>query len=144
MKKYAILEMLECIKLSSDDIHTKTSAIIATTDGDIVSVGSNTLTRGHTPCDNESQRPLKYKYLEHAERNAIYSAAKRGVSLLGCIMYMRWFPCVDCARAIIQSGVSKIVCDKPDFEDERRGNDFRISHQLFLSAGICIEYIYNN
>lgn len=57
------------------------------------------------------ERPSKYLYTEHAERNAIYNAARVGARLEGATLYMNYYPlpCADCARAIIQSGIKRIV-----------------------------------
>lgn len=57
------------------------------------------------------ERPTKYLYVEHAERNAIYNAARVGVSLKGCTAYMNFdpTPCVECTKGLIQSGVLAIV-----------------------------------
>jgi dCMP deaminase len=58
-------------------------------------------------------RPTKYLFAEHAERNAIYNAARMGRSTQGCWLYFSWNPeesiCADCARAIIQAGIYAIV-----------------------------------
>jgi dCMP deaminase len=56
-------------------------------------------------------------------------------------MYIEWYPCCDCARAIIQSGVSTIFCSKPNFEDERWGEDFKITQVLFEESGVQVNYI---
>lgn len=55
------------------------------------------------------ERPLKYNFIEHAERNAVLKAAKLGVALEGMQMFVPWFACSDCARAIICSGVRRVV-----------------------------------
>ena len=55
----------------------------------------------------------KYPFVEHAERNAIFNAARKGVSLDGSVIYIYsekgYYPCDECARAIIQSGITKVV-----------------------------------
>lgn len=51
----------------------------------------------------------KYDYIEHAERAAIYKAAQAGYSTAGSTLYVVWFACPDCARAIIAAGVSTVV-----------------------------------
>lgn len=55
----------------------------------------------------------KYPYCEHSERNAIYCAARKGIALEGSVLYLYsekgYYPCDECARAIIQSGVQKVV-----------------------------------
>ena len=81
-------------------------------DKEIVSTGYNSFPRGID--DNKplrQERPEKYYWFEHAERNAIYNAARIGVSLKGSTAYLTsGLPCMDCARALVQSGVVKIVC----------------------------------
>ena len=44
------------------------------------------------------QRPTKYMFFEHAERNAIFTAARHGIRTDGAIIYVQALPCVDCAR----------------------------------------------
>lgn len=59
------------------------------------------------------ERPLKYTYVEHAERNAIFRAARAGESTSGRSMYACWAACAECARAVVQSGILKLVVYKP-------------------------------
>lgn len=54
-------------------------------------------------------RDERLKAIEHAERDAIYQAANRGVELKGSIMVCPWVACADCARAIIGSGIAAVV-----------------------------------
>lgn len=56
-------------------------------------------------------RPQKYQWVEHAERNAIYNAARVGQRTAGCVLYFCYQPqiCADCARAIIQAGIVRVV-----------------------------------
>ena len=63
------------------------------------------------------ERPEKYFWYEHGERNAIYNAANMGISTKGCIMYTQGTPCTNCARAIIQSGIKEVVVHK-QYEDQ--------------------------
>jgi dCMP deaminase len=85
-------------------------------------------------------RPDKYKWTEHAERNAIYNASRRGIPLSPATAYINWFPCADCTRALIQSGIERVVCGaEPDFNDPTYGRDFLISSQMMIEANIKIE-----
>lgn len=54
---------------------------------------------------------------EHAERNAIYWAARRGVSIEGAIIHTTDSPCGGCARGIIQSGIQRVVYARPYRDD---------------------------
>ena len=92
--------------------------------------------------ESRHDRPAKYKWTEHAERNAIYSVARNGgTKLRGCKIYVPWFPCVDCARAIIQSGISAVYAYEPDFNDPRWGADFKIAVEMFEEAGVVTVYV---
>ena len=47
--------------------------------------------------------------MEHAERNAIYNAARCGTPLEGCTLYVEIMPCMDCGRAIVQAGIREVI-----------------------------------
>ena len=72
----------------------------------------------------------------HSEQNAICLAAKRGVSIEGSTVYTRMTPCRICAMLLINSGVSKIYC-------ERKYHTGKESEQMFKKAGIKIQYKFN-
>jgi len=65
------------------------------------------------------ERPEKYFWFEHSERNCVYSAARFGISTLGSILYTQGIPCCDCTRAVIQSGIKEVVVHKQweEFEE---------------------------
>jgi tRNA(Arg) A34 adenosine deaminase TadA len=71
--------------------------------------GQNSLPRGVKAFPPERLfRPEKYAWIEHAERNALYQAARNGIPFRGCTMYVELMPCVDCARGIIQAGIEQV------------------------------------
>ena len=120
---------------------TKVGAIIADEDNRVVSMGYNGLPSGCNDSTPERlERPMKYMYFEHAERNAIFNAARTGSKTLGCTMYMDWFPCADCARGIIQSGLKRLVCSRPNFNDERWGESFKASYEMMDEANVEIVF----
>jgi dCMP deaminase len=125
----------------SRDRSSKVGAIAVGPDDEIRSVGYNGFPRGiDDDVEERYERPIKYLFTEHAERNCIYNAARVGIPLKGCTMYLQWFPCANCARAIIQSG---IVATKPDLLHERWGDDFKVAKQMFEEAGTKITYYKN-
>lgn len=69
-------------------------------------------------------------WVEHAERSAIYKAARAGVSLFGCSLYSTLFPCASCMRAIIQSGVAELVAPAPDFLMQKWSTEFHHSKRI--------------
>ena len=102
------------VKLKSKDDNTQIGAIIVGKDKEIVSTGYNSFPRGIDDFKKERQeKPEKYFWFEHAERNAIYNAARIGVSTKGTTMYLSCgIPCADCARGIINAGIARIFCER--------------------------------
>ena len=94
----------------SPDPSTQNGAIVVTVSGREPTVAdcNRFPDRVEVPPDR-LKRPLKYQFIEHAERNVIYKCAKLGISTHGATMYVPWFACSDCARAIIQVGISHVV-----------------------------------
>ena len=113
-------------------------AIIVNDDNVEVSTGYNGFPRG---CDDEKEerheRPLKYSWTAHAEENAIYNAARIGVSTADCTIYVNLFPCSRCTRGIINSGIKKVVTvSEPDYNDPTYGEDWKISKEMMHEADI--------
>lgn len=105
------ISLLPIISSKSKDT-TKTSAIIVGPNNEIRSTGFNGMPRKFNDFDESLwEKPEKYFWIEHAERNAIYNAARCGVQLDSCIMYASHVPCVDCGRAIVQSGIIRVILD---------------------------------
>jgi dCMP deaminase len=89
-------------------------------------------------------------YIEHAERNAVYNAARVGVSLKGCSIYLRFWPCVECAKAIIQAGITTVFVAKDTYEDQSKkwerpnaewNKSMQIGKQMMIEAGISLEVV---
>jgi dCMP deaminase len=106
------LNIAEQVKLKSKDQSTQIGAVIVGEDKEVLSTGYNSFPRGLDDSLQERQeRPEKYFWMEHAERNAIYNAARIGVSLKNSTIYLTsGLPCMDCARGIVNSGVKIVYC----------------------------------
>lgn len=96
----------------SKDPNTQVGACIVNQDKKIISTGYNGMPRGTSDDDVSWEREgdfadSKYAYVCHAELNAILN--NPGTSLAGCSIYVALFPCNECAKAIIQSGISEVV-----------------------------------
>lgn len=121
----------------SSDPDTQVGCVITNRDGHILATGANHHTAGVQPDGKNDQRPEKYDWIEHAERNAIFSAARRGVALSGSVMYLPGFPCVECARAIAQSGISLLFHGSTEGWDEERYK-FSKSRKILEQAGVTL------
>ena len=127
--------------MKSKDESTKNAAIIIGPNNEIRSTGYNSFPRGiNDDIIERQQRPLKYKFIEHGERNAIYNAVRIGVSTEFCTMYTLGTPCTDCARGIIQSGIKKVIIHSlwENINPVMWKDEAEISSILFTEAGVCL------
>ena len=138
------VNIAEVVKLKSKDINTQIGAVIVGRDHEIVSTGYNSFPRGIKDLEPERQeRPEKYYWMEHAERNAIYNAARIGVSTNHCTIYLTCgMPCADCARAIINAGIRTIYCKSGDVgaKDARWVEHAKRSEIMFKESDVRVIY----
>lgn len=106
-----LLTLAEHTKELSKDRSTKIAVFIIDENYTIRSIGYNGFVRGvNDYVDARHERPEKYYWAEHAERNSIYNAVRSHADIRDCWMLMTCdIPCADCARAIIQSGLKGII-----------------------------------
>ena len=91
-------------------------------------------------------RPEKYKWIEHAERNAVYNAARMGAALAGCTAYLNWepSPCSDCCRAFIQAGITTVVGPNISFTGQGTGKFYHIdtcTETMLLEAEVNVRIV---
>lgn len=97
-----------CVKeaVLSPDPSTQFGCVLVDASGRVIGLGHNTFPRGTKA---HFDKPLKYSLIEHAERNAVYSAARWGCAINHSTAYCLATPCCDCVRAFVQSGVKRVV-----------------------------------
>ena len=126
--------------LRSKDPNTQVGACIVSEDNKILSMGYNGMPIGcdddEFPWNRDSEDPYdnKYYYSTHSELNAILNY--RGGSLEGAKIYVTLFPCNECAKAIIQCGIKKVIYDDNKYEDT---SSVKASERMFKSAGVEVE-----
>lgn len=126
------LELAKLVSTWSKDPSTKVGAVIAD-DRRIISVGYNGFPEGvfDTP-ERYNNRDLKYKYMVHAERNALLFA---NTSVKGMTLYTYPFmPCSECAGMVIQAGIKRVVTLVNT--NERWKESFKITTNMFDEAGV--------
>jgi len=125
----------------SKDRKRKVGAVIVDEDRRIISCGYNG--PPHNVDDEDESRhvkPKKLLYFEHAESNSIINCSRSGVSTKGATMYITSYSCASCCRAIIQSGIKRVICNEPDFDSGSWAESFRAAREMFEEAGIEVIY----
>lgn len=135
-----MLKMAKEVSSWSKDDSTKVGAVITTTEGSPVSWGFNGMPRGIDDTVPERHvRPYKYKWMAHAERNAMDLAPKGDLS--DCVMFVTFSPCTNCAQSIIQRGIKTLVVDDMNTADkmpERWQEDMIVAVEMLEEAGVKI------
>lgn len=121
--------------LRSKDPSTQVGAAIVDENHRVVSVGYNGFPKGCSddiyPWGREGGvLDTKYAFVVHAELNAILNSPR---SVAGCSIYVSLFPCNECAKAIIQSGIKRIVYESDKYCDSETTI---ASKRMLKSAGV--------
>jgi dCMP deaminase len=128
------MSIADAVAVRSKDPDTQVGAVL-TKSRQIVATGYNGFISGAAENDDKWQRPLKYDHVVHAEINAIGTASRIGIHIFNSTMYVNLFPCPNCCRSMVTSGVREIVYDAKR-TDEYFG---KVPGQMLLSRTIVME-----
>lgn len=124
---------------SSQDEKTKVGAVIVSSDGKSIFSDANRFPPGVLNTPARQERPRKYSFIEHAERNIILRVADKTI-FPGSTFYSPWLPCADCTRAILINNIPKVVIHGTILEKD--GDRWMDSHtaslEMFSEAGTQI------
>ena len=128
--------------MRSKDPSTQVGCCIVSQDNRILSVGYNGAPNGF---DDDSfpwarigeKLETKYMYVCHSELNAILNYRGSMLDLQGAKIYVRFFPCNECAKAIIESGIKRVVYLSDKYRDSDRS---KASRRMFDDAGVRYEH----
>ena len=137
--KQYFFELCNTVAKKSKDPSTKVGCVISTKDNRILSVGFNGFPSGvEDKPERYNDRETKYKFVVHAEANAIVTAARTGIPLQGSVLYVPWTPCHDCAKLIIQAGIDLVYIggDITTSLDERWKESHGYTYKMFHEAKI--------
>lgn len=129
----------------SKDNSTQVGACIVNSENKIVAVGYNGMPTGccddEMPWNREAESTLetKYPFVCHAELNAILNSNIGNLSR--CTIYVTLFPCNECAKAIIQSGIKRVVYNENKYADS---DGVKASVLLFSKCGVSVEKYKSN
>ena len=129
--------------MRSKDPNTKVGACIVNQNKRIVGIGYNGLPIGCNDDeypwgkDDEDVTKNKYFYVTHAELNAILNARQ---SVEGATLYVTLFPCNECAKAIIQSGIKHILYMRVKADTDEKKRIINATCKMFDDAGVVYEH----
>ena len=141
-KTNVYMAMAKLISKRSKDPNTQVGAVIVSRDDRILSVGYNGFPNGCSddefPWARSAKREYdtKYPYVVHAELNAILNFRGDNKAFEGSTLYVTLFPCHECAKAIIQSGITRLVYLDNKYNDTE---DFKESLRMLRAASIMID-----
>ncbi len=134
------LRIAEEVRLWSKDPGTKVGCVLVN-ERRILSTGYNGFPATISDdLERYIDRDFKLSITVHAEANAILNAAKNGTKVEGSTLYVTFPPCSQCASAVIQAGVAKVVCPDPASAPERWRSNFIAANNLFYEAGVQVLY----
>ena len=129
------LDLADHVATWSKDPSRGVGAVIVDSKKRVVSLGYNGFPRGVDDLEvRYANRETKYKFVAHAERNALDNAP---LMVDGCTLYVSLLPCNECAKSIIQKGIARVVARRGDHTGN--GLNWDITLQMFKEAGIVLD-----
>ena len=127
----------------SKDPSTKVGAVIVNENNRVVGIGYNGFPNGCEddiyPWEREGKfLDTKYAYVVHAELNAILNS---NTSVKGCKIYVTLFPCNECAKSIIQAGISEVIYESDKYHES---DSVIASKKMLESSGVILRKLESN
>lgn len=137
------MTMVYLVAKKSKDPSSKLGAVLVK-DNRVIGSGYNGFPIGvNDLLERYNNRELKYKFVVHAEHNAILSCARFGISSMGSVLYTQGIPCQECTKAIVQGGIEKVIIHKqwPDMKHSKWQESVEISKQMLKETEIQLEIL---
>jgi len=114
--------------------------VLLTRDGPEIGA-CNTFPPGVRDLDERCEGEARFVWMEHAERRAIFAAARHGIATQGAHLTTTFFPCIDCARAIVDCGIACVDTPAPAFGDPVWGGAFARSQVILGEGGVEVRIV---
>ena len=136
------LDLAKHISTWSKDPSRQIGAVVVGDSGQILSIGYNGFPRGINDDERLHDRETKYSLVVHAEMNAIYNATLNGISLRDSTLYVWGLPvCSDCARGVIQVGITRIVMNSIDGKIGHWTDHWKKTKAMFDEANVQYRFL---
>lgn len=136
-----LLEQAIAAAATSPNEVRKVGAVLVTADRSAEIAGCNSFPPGVRNLPERVAGDHRFIWLEHAERSVIFDAARRGLATEGGALVSTYFPCTDCARAIVQTGVKTVATPRPEFDDPVWGESFRTSATILAEGAVKVVFL---
>ena len=117
----------------------KVGAVLVTSDAEVAAC--NTFPPGVRALPERTVGENRFIWMEHAERTALFEATRRGLATDGGMLVSTYFPCTDCARAIVLAGLKSVATPRPEFDDPVWGESFRTSAAILSEGAVEVVYL---
>lgn len=105
-----LYEAYDYANMRSPDPSTRNGSVLIGSDGEVLTYGVNKFPDGIAETTSRLlNKQTKYRLVVHAENSAVFNAAKHGKMTCGATLYCPFYACSECAKAIIQSGIVRVV-----------------------------------
>ena len=118
----------------------RVGAVLVARDGTEIAA-CNTFPAGVRDIEERHAGDGRFVWMEHAERHAIFEAARRGIATAGGRLTTTFFPCIDCARAIVGSGIACLDTPAAALDDPVWGASFGRSELILREGGVEIRIV---
>ena len=115
-------------------------AVLMARDGTEIAA-CNTFPSGVRDLPDRHDGDGRFVWMEHAERRAIFEAARRGIATASGHLTTTFFPCIDCARAIVEAGIVCLDTPAPAFEDPVWGASFERSQAILREGSVEVRIV---
>ena len=132
----ALLDLAIGAASASPNQVRKVGAVLVTADRSVEIAACNSFPPGIRNLPERAVGDNRFIWIEHAERAAIFEAARRGLATDGGTLVSTYFPCTDCARAIVQAGVKTVATPRAEFDDPVWGESFRTSATILAEGAV--------
>jgi dCMP deaminase len=137
----ALMNLAKAAARESPNRVRQVGAVIMFADDSAPLAACNTWPSGVAAHDWRHEGDGRFVWMEHAERNAIFTAARDGRKLQGARIVSTFFPCIDCARAIVQSGFCELVTYEPPLDDPVWGPSFPRSRAILEEGQVALRFL---
>ncbi len=120
------IEIAKTVSIRSKDPNTQVGAVIVDNNNHIISTGFNGMPPGYSESKSSWEKPKKYEKVIHAEANAIAHSSQ---DLRNSKLYVTLFPCKECCKLIVTSGIKEVYYNTDKYYDKE-------SHNFLLECGI--------